>query len=318
MLQSATFWAITCYFNPVGYRRRLENFHIFRKRLKVPLVAVELAFDKKFQLASEDADILVQLHSSAVLWQKERLLNVALKSLPAVCDKVAWLDCDIIFESDDWVERASRALDEFALVHLFQERNELPRDFTFDSVAFCKSNRKSQSVVYHLATGETTAEEASTPGGLLRGSTAGLAWASTRNILAEHGLYDAFIVGGGDRAILFAALGMFDHLAQAREMNPPRTQHYLAWARPYFSKVKHRIGYIPGRVFHLWHGNLNNRRHQERHRLFAQFDFDPFVDIVVDHNGCWRWNSDKTEMHGFVQHYFESRQEDGSMRGRDG
>ena len=309
--RSANLWAITCYFNPIGYRRRLENYRTFRQRLKVPLVAVELSFDKKFQLASADADILVQLHGSAVLWQKERLLNVALKSLPQVCDKVAWLDCDIVFESDDWAERASRALDEFVLVHLFRERNELPRDFTVDSADFWKADRKSQSLVYHLASGETTAEEASTPGGLLRGSTAGLAWASRKDTLVEHGLYDACIVGGGDRAILFAGLGMFDLLAQAREMNGRRTQHYLAWARPYFSKVKRRVGYIPGRVFHLWHGDLNDRRHQERHRLFAQFEFDPFIDIVVDPNGCWRWNSEKSEMHAFVKHFFESRKEDG-------
>ena len=94
-------------------------------------------------------------------------------------------------------------------------------------------------------------------------------------------------------------------------MNPRRTQHYLAWARPYFNRVQGRVGYIPGRVFHLWHGDLNNRRHQERHRLFAQFDFDPYTDIALDPNGCWRWNSDKTEMHAFVRHYFESRKEDG-------
>lgn len=311
-LQSATLWAITCYFNPVGYRRRLENYRSFRRRLNVPLVTVELSFDEKFQLAAGDADVLVQLHSPSILWQKERLLNVALKSLPHCCDKVAWLDCDILFENDDWVRRASRALDEFALVHLFQERNELPIDFKLDSPDFCKASRKSQSLVYHLASGETTVEEASTPGGLLRGSTAGLAWASRKDTLNEHGLYDACIVGGGDRAILFAALGLFDHLAQAREMNQRRTQHYLAWARPYFSKVKHRVGYIPGRVFHLWHGDLNNRRHQERHRLFGRFEFDPFVDIVVDRNGCWCWNSDKPEMHAFVRQYFESRKEDGA------
>ena len=61
--RSANLWAITCYFNPVGYRRRLENYRMFRQRLKVPLVAVELSFDEEFQLASGDADILVQLRS---------------------------------------------------------------------------------------------------------------------------------------------------------------------------------------------------------------------------------------------------------------
>ena len=54
---SATFWAITCYFNPVGYRRRLENYHLFRQRLNVPLVTVELSFDERFQLSAGDADI---------------------------------------------------------------------------------------------------------------------------------------------------------------------------------------------------------------------------------------------------------------------
>ena len=49
--RSGNLWAITCYFNPVGYRRRLENYRMFRQRLKVPLVAVELSFDEKFQLA---------------------------------------------------------------------------------------------------------------------------------------------------------------------------------------------------------------------------------------------------------------------------
>ena len=91
--------AITCYFNPVGYRRRLENYRIFRQRLKAPLVTVELSFGGGFHLSSQDADILVQLRSPSILWQKERLLNVALKS-PGRCNKVAWLDCDILFEND--------------------------------------------------------------------------------------------------------------------------------------------------------------------------------------------------------------------------
>ena len=131
--EAQNLWAITCYFNPIGYRRRLENYRIFRQRLKLPLVAVELSFDGAFELRPVDADILVQLCGPAVLWQKERLLNVALKSLPASCDKVAWLDCDILFENDDWIERAKKALDEFAVVHLFRERNELPMDFTPDN-----------------------------------------------------------------------------------------------------------------------------------------------------------------------------------------
>jgi hypothetical protein len=38
---------------------------------------------------------------------------------------------------------------------------------------------------------------------------------------------------------------------------------------------------------------------------------DPFTDIALDPHGCWRWNSDKRELHTFVRRYFESRNEVG-------
>jgi len=34
--------AITCYFNPAAYRRKLDNYRIFRRHLGVPLICVEL------------------------------------------------------------------------------------------------------------------------------------------------------------------------------------------------------------------------------------------------------------------------------------
>lgn len=61
------------------------------------------------------------------MWQKERLLNIALAALPGECDSVAWLDCDVIFDSNDWPERARQALKSFAIVQLYSERcNLLP------------------------------------------------------------------------------------------------------------------------------------------------------------------------------------------------
>src|SRR6516165_312417 len=125
-------WAITSYFNPMGYRRRIKNYHDFRQHLAVPLVTVEHSFDGTFQLQPRDADVLVQLAGGDVMWQKERLLNVALKSVPGDCDRIAWVDCDVVFDSDDWAERASRALDDLVLVHLFQERQDLPPDALLD------------------------------------------------------------------------------------------------------------------------------------------------------------------------------------------
>ena len=44
---------------------------------------------------------------------------------------------------------------------------------------------------------------------------------------------------------------------------------------------------------------------------FARFDFDPDTDIRLSPSGCWKWSSDKTDMHRFVNDYFRSRYEAG-------
>src|SRR5262245_55052458 len=108
--QGGKLWAITCYFNPIGYQRRLLNYRTFRRRLGVPLVTVELSFDGVFQLGQGDADVLVQLIGRDVLWQKERLLNLAVQATPDEGKQIAWLDCDVVFANADWAERVSRAL----------------------------------------------------------------------------------------------------------------------------------------------------------------------------------------------------------------
>jgi len=308
------FWAITCYFNPVGYRRRLENYRVFRQRLVVPLVTVELSFDGNFELSEEDADVLVKIRGGDVMWQKERLLNVALKWVPENCDKVGWLDCDVVFDSNDWVQRASRALDQFPLVHLFHERYDLSPSVGIDSIDLCDTGTVASSVVYKFTTEEASPEDylLSVPR-QKRLVTTGVAWASPKEVLQKHGLYDACILGGGDRAILCAALGKFDYCTRPFLMSARRAEHYLAWAHPYFKMIRGRVGYVPGRLFHLWHGEVADRQYEERRRYLAKFDFDPFSDIALDENGCWRWNSDKTELHKCVKDYFESRNEDGEM-----
>src|SRR5688572_16303245 len=101
-------WAITTYFNPTGSRRRLANYRAFRASLAAPLLTVEWAPDGRFELADGDADMLVQLNGGNTMWQKERLLNVGIARLPASCHYVAWLDCDIVFDSDAWASEAPR------------------------------------------------------------------------------------------------------------------------------------------------------------------------------------------------------------------
>jgi hypothetical protein len=309
-LGSGPLWAITSYFNPIGYKRRLENYHVFRRHLTVPLVTVELSFGGGFQLAPQDADILLQLDGGDVLWQKERLLNVAVRAVPPACDKIAWVDCDVIFDSDDWPERAGRALDDRAFVQLFHERHDLPREVHLEERRSWTCATPYLSSMYKITTGQATPEDLARRGILLaHRSSPGLGWAGRRDVLETHGLYDACIAGGADRSFVCAALGKFDAGRRALQMNPRRTEHYLTWARPFFGAVRGGIGCIPGRIFHLWHGDLKDRKYDDR--LATLKDFDPFTDIALGAQGCWRWSSDKRGLHADLRRYFEERNEDG-------
>src|SRR6185295_15513837 len=109
---------------------RRENFRIFRERLSVPLVAVELSFNGVFELGPGDAEILIQIQGRDVIWQKERLLNVAVQALPAACTKVAILDCDVLFVRPDWVEALCQLLDQAAIVQPFSTVHYIPRDLS--------------------------------------------------------------------------------------------------------------------------------------------------------------------------------------------
>jgi len=310
--RSEGLWAITSYFNPAGFERRLTNYRSFRARLAVPLVTVELAHNDVFELRSEDADVLIQVPARDVLWQKERLLNLALHEVPRDCDKIAWLDCDVVFDRNDWAERSSRELERFAIVQLFSHFTETGPDGPKNAKTLAPRVRGGCSLAYLLSTGLSIDDVFEKRGAdrLTRGYTGGLAWAARRSVVERHGFYDACILGGGDKAMNAAAFGAFDQV-RTLQMNPRQIEHYIDWAQPYAAEVRGCVGHVKGRICHLWHGELGHRSHRDRHVGLRRFGFDPFVDIALDRRQLWRWNSDKPAMHAYVREYFEARREDG-------
>jgi hypothetical protein len=304
-------WAITSYFNPIGYRRRLSNFKIFRERLNAPLVAVELTYGSDFELQGHDADILIQLRGGAVLWQKERLLNLALQALPRHCRKVAWVDCDVVFAAD-WTESASCMLDRFPIVQMFKYVHYLSQQWTPAKDCATEVEFARPSGAFTVASGVPAAACIGPCLDIREGNSAsGFAWAARREILDRHGFFDACILGGGDRAMASAAHNCCDEYIKDHCMNERQQDRYIAWAKPFYETVQAETGYLDVDIFHLWHGDIHNRRARGRLEDLQQFQFDPFTDIAIDTNGCWRWNTEKPAMHDYIRRYFSSRREDG-------
>jgi hypothetical protein len=302
-------WAITSYFNPVGYKRRLRNYREFRSRLKLPLLAVELSQSDRFELGQADAEIMIQLRCDDLLWQKERLLNIALESLPAGCRSVAWLDCDVIFEREDWAERAASLLDSYKIVLPFSHFYELPKDALPEDPD--AKRMPGFSLPYAMEHGIAAPEIQQGNMRLSHHIVAAGSVLARKEFIERHGFYDACVLGSGNRAFTSAAFGRFDDAIHYMSMGPAWAEHYLAWARPFFNEVAGRITYSDGGLFHLWHGELVNRRYQERHALLGGKGFDPVKDLVLDDRGCWRWAARGKGIEQSLRDYFESRREDG-------
>lgn len=298
-------WAITSYFNPAQYKRRLSNYRFFRARLQVPLVAVELSFDGRFELSEGDADILIQISGGAVLWQKERLLNVALQAVPRDVDRIAWVDCDLVLKQPDWVEAAKCELDKFDIVQLFSAAAHMRfEDFSaaepgaggLDPVPGIVASPDARRLIL-VKSNENYYQS-------------GFAWAANRQLLEQHRFYDAAIVGGGDCMMVGAALGQYEGIAERFSLNEPRRKHYLDWAIPFHKSVDGRVGLISGTVCHLSHGDLQNRRYGDRHECLAAFNFDPGHDLRVGSHGAWEWARPRPELETFLKSYFVARDED--------
>jgi len=123
------------------------------------LVTVELAFDGQFELTSGDADQLIQLSGGDIMWQKERLLNIALGAVPDKVEDLAWIDCDLVFESPDWPEAARRALKSDNVIQLFPRcgiwTNRAPISWNLIQSRICYV--QVQEVRAHLSIDERTA-----------------------------------------------------------------------------------------------------------------------------------------------------------------
>lgn len=303
-------WLITSYFNPNSYQTKLANYKRFERVVRksnLNLLTVECAFeDMDFELAPFQN--VLQVRTNSTMWQKENLLNLAIKNLPTNVNKVAWLDCDILFSNANWAIETAKLLDTFPIVQPYQKVIRLPQHDTYyrgkgdmwNSFAYVrrKNPQLHRTGNFHI-----------------HGHT-GMAWAARVELLKKHGLYDGCISGSGDHVMAHAMCGTFKAPCIERILGPCKIRnklfrYFLKWAHPFYQDVKGKIHFVSGEVLHLWHGEIENRQYLERHKELREIGFDPYNDLRFDNNGVWEWNSNKKELHQWAKRYFQLRLEDG-------
>jgi len=300
---SDAFWVITSYFNFCHFASKRQNYFLFRSRLSelgVNCLTVECALAGDIFELPNDADI-IRVRTSSVMWQKERLLNIALESLPSNCRFVAWVDSDLLFQNSRWHLESAAALETFGVVQLYEEVVRLPRVGSRFEV--------SGAMELSFMGGLNSSIKAGTSARL---GSPGFAWAARKEVLNGcNGFYDACIVGGADRLMAHAWFGDYQ-AAVVRDIAIDRIwPHFELWAKQAHRVARGSVAMVGGAVHHLWHGELLNREYFRRHRQVAELGFDPVVDLTLNHYGCWEWNSHKPELHSWLKAYFQERLEDG-------
>lgn len=301
-------WVVTAYYNPVGYKSRRDNYEIFAHLLRrsgIPMLTVECAFgDQPYDLP-ESVDV-VRVRSASMLWQKERLLNLAISWLPPSCTAVAWLDCDIVFANPNWARETMAQLRRAPMVQVFETCNRLPQDCARpDTVAdVCAS--------FGSLAGNNPAVLAS--GDFFDHGHTGYGWAARKEVLDRHGLYEYAVAGSSDHFMAHAALDdIHSPCIQRMLIQPEIIRHFRDWAEPFQASVRCGLGTVSGQALHLWHGDLADRKYVLRHVELARLDFNPYTDLVAVPGKPleFRPGLAKPALIDWFRSYFDRRHEDG-------
>lgn len=288
---------ICCVFNPVGFSRRISNYWEMRNRLCVTPFTIEAVLPGQ-QPQIPDAHHVFMVENQ-ILWQKERLLTLLVERLPDEYDKVVWMDCDLVFDDDNWLQRTAEKLDDVLVVQ------------PFEAVRWQDENGDEPFKEWGAVWRDRVGRHA----GYTGYGWPGYAMAARRELFDKVGLYDANIIGGGDVVFTCGCEGDCRQTAYLANLIDTEGEWYkdlVAWAERCFEYVQRQWDYIPGEAVHLWHGQKQNRDYDQRFSKLSSLGYNPKQDVFLDENGLYTCR--RPDICSMIKEYFRFRREDSNGR----
>lgn len=300
--------AITTYFNPCRYNSRRANYDLFMEGMRasgVPCITVECAFPRQEFELPEALDV-VRIRAETLLWQKERLLNLAASWLPPTCKYVAWLDCDILFDNPRWTEDLVAVLKHSKVAQVWETCVRMGPNQVGEAAEPARSFASVMTLEpHHLECGRYDKH----------GHT-GYGWAMRREIFDAVGLYEAAVSGSADHFMAHAVYGKYGFcIENALKRDARQIAHLKDWGDRFYALVNGSLGVVPGNIRHLWHGDLADRRYFLRMHDITDLGFDPYTDLLAK-PGCpleWAPGMNKQGLRDYFANYFAMRREDGAI-----
>lgn len=279
LIKSNKLAIITSFFNPCNYKNIRNNYKTFSDRIKkyADLFPIELSLENEFFITDANC-IRISGDLNNALWQKELLLNLALEKLPKEYTDVAWIDCDIIFEDENWVSKLSEELEQYKICQLFSKGKRLEKN----------GEKKSfLSLVGHYPHG-----------------VPGFAWAGRREVLDEIKFLDNQILGGADFIMASAFLKkpkmIFD--LKSNYINNFTTQEWIDKA---INVVDGSVSFLDVSITHLYHGSINNRKYTNRYEIIKDEKLNIYKNQI--------WTIKDKHLQDKILDYFYNRKEDDNI-----
>jgi len=292
------------YFNFCKYDNRKRLFIEFIERIK-HVNGIRLVVSEG-KLSTDNFDLPEQIPGvykhfrfvyNNVLWLKENLINLATRKLPDTWKYMAWIDADITFVNDHWVNDTIKAFRKYDVIYLWETCVNLGKngdacDKPDKSFGYMSINSKQP---YH-------------PKAKYGFWHPGYAVACTRKAYDKMcGLIDFAILGSGDRHMALALIGKV-------EWSAPGNIHegYLVRLKAFQERCSGlQLGYIQGTIVHHWHGDKADRKYVERWDILTKGKYNPQNDLRKNNLGLIELTVDGKRLEPPIQDYFKGRNEDG-------
>ena len=286
------------FYNPAKFKRLLANILYVIQTLReknIPCFVAECVF-KGAKPQIPGANLV--LHSNSYMFYKEQLVNKLEEVVPEQYTKLVCMDGDLVFDSPDWLDQTSNLLDKYDIIQPFSEACWLTPDNT-------RVRSKKPSYAYGLVHKKFTYPKA------IHMFHPGFAWAFKRSTFrAINGFYKDAVIGNGDMLFCFNFFKdeVPDHWIK-QVLKVPFIIHKWPEYHAQFKAVNPTVGYLPIRVFHMFHGVRHHRQYTTRYKSVSHFLHGGWDDnIFVNKEGLYEFK-DQRASNGVLQ-YFKRRNED--------
>ncbi len=313
------FYVVTMISNPVRYRSRYELYNKFESMMKeagANLITIELALGvRPFVITEKHNPLHIQLRTVDELWHKENALNIAINYIAQLdpgAKYIAWVDADVLpmRPIKEWLLETKHALQHYEFVQMFDTAMDLDQNHTMIG------SPQQGFMAQYIKTGCTQPNL----GGFWRDQYyydkvighPGFAWAANTSALsAVGGLIDFSILGAADRHMALGLIGAIDQSFGTR--GKAYVTKLLQWQERAERWIKRDVGYVPGSIYHFWHGSKVNRQYVSRWKILTQNSYNPDTDVKADYQGLLQLETHsprQIKLRDQIRAYFRQRSED--------